>query len=86
MQNWGKFSMFAIQIARHHIAPNFSKEPHVLARGRSCHNPYFHDDGFIEIALRTIPRLDLSEFANLAEFVVFSLGDRIHPGEIIAGP
>ena len=36
--------------------------------------------------LRTIPRLDLSEFANLAEFVVFSLGDQIHPGEIIAGP
>ena len=37
-------------------------------------------------ALRTIPRLDLSEFANLAEFVVFSLGDQIHPKEIIAGP
>ena len=36
--------------------------------------------------LRTIPRLDLSEFANLAEFVVFSLGDQIHPKEIIAGP
>jgi hypothetical protein len=37
-------------------------------------------------ALRTIPRFDLSEFANLAEFVVFSLGDQIHPKEIIAGP
>jgi hypothetical protein len=37
------------QIARHRSAPNFSKEPHVLARGRSCHNPYFHDHGFIEI-------------------------------------
>ena len=34
---------------RHRIAPNFSKEPHVLAHGRSCHNPYFHDGGFIEI-------------------------------------
>jgi hypothetical protein len=34
---------------RHRIAPNVSKEPHVLARGRSCHNPYFHDGGFIEI-------------------------------------
>jgi hypothetical protein len=32
------------------------------------------------LPLRTIPRLDLSEFANLAEFVVFSLGDQIHPG------
>jgi len=38
------------------------------------------------VPVRTIPRLDLSEFANLAEFVVFSLGDQIHPGEIIAGP
>jgi hypothetical protein len=28
--------------------------------------------------LCTISRFDLSEFANLAEFVVFSLGDRIH--------
>jgi len=44
------------------------------------------DDVAAPGALRTIPRLDLSEFANLAEFVVFSLGDQIHPKEIIAGP
>ena len=27
--------------------------------------------------------LNLSEFANLAEFGVFGVGDRIHPGVII---
>ena len=32
-----------------------------------------------ESALDTITRFDLSEFANLAEFCLFGLGDRIHP-------
>jgi hypothetical protein len=36
-----------------------------------------------EEAQRTIPRFDLSEFVNLAEFGVFGLGDRVHPGVII---
>ena len=33
--------------------------------------------------LCTIPRFDLSKFANRAEFSVFGLGDWIHPGVII---
>ena len=37
----------------------------------------------INTALDTITIFDLSEFANLAEFVVFGLGDRIHPEVII---
>jgi hypothetical protein len=36
------------------------------------------------MALCTISRFDQSEFANLAKFGVFSLGDRIHPGVITA--
>ena len=36
------------------------------------------------MALCTISRFDQSEFANLAKFGVFSLGDRIQPGEITA--
>ena len=44
----------------------------------------FHTDSEPKLELRAIPRFDLSEFANFAEYEVFCLGDRIHPGVITA--